>query len=251
MVEELRRTLKRKVPLLAFFGGLAMLLHPLLVQPQFLSRYTLHEIYMQAFGIGDFTPFAAFFPAVMFATVFAEDYGSGCIRMCMLWTGRMGYIRRRILVTIVGGGSAMAAYVPLVLLFGAAFARQPTAADHSYLTELLNMTLWGRYAFLTGNGGAGMYLCKIVLAFLFGAVWALAGLAASALTANRYSAVIIPLGVYMAMWYFLALNPFNPVYLLRGDSLYLPSIGFIFAVQLSAMAALAAMSGLLIYRRME
>ncbi|MBQ6602584.1 MAG: hypothetical protein IJH99_04205 [Eubacterium sp.] len=248
MVEELRRTLKRKVPLLAFFGGLAMLLHPLLRLITSLGRYTLHECYMFAFATGDFTPFAAFFPAVMFATVFAEDYASGGIRMCMFRTGRMGYIRQRILTTIMGGGFSMAAYVILVLLFSAAFVRQPGTAESA---DLLSRTLWGRYEFLTDYGGAGMYACKIVLAFLFGAVWALFGLAVSALTANIYCAVIVPLGVYMGLWYFLAGNPFNPIYLLRGDTTILPSVGFIFAVQLAAMAVLAAVSGLLIYRRTQ
>ena len=242
----MRRIWRRKVSVLVFLGGLLMLLRPLLVQLPDLSRYSFFELYMFAFAAGDFTPFAALFPSAVISTVFAEDYLSGTIRMAMIRTGRKRYARNRIISTIVLGGGMMALYVILVLIVGAIFAKSPDSAEGYAKT----LTLWGRYDLALRYGGALMYAGKVLLAFLFGAVWGLFGLVVSVVTTNVYSTAIVPLGVYMALWYFLDMNPLNPIYLLRGDSTILPSIGFVFAVQLSAVAALSILSGFLMLRKL-
>ena len=248
MLLEMHRIFKRKVSVLVYLGGLLMLLRPLLVQITSLWRYTFHEIYLAAFATGVFTPFAALFPAVVFAAAFAEDHDSGTIRMCMMRIGRKGYAGRRVMTAIIGGGLMMASYVVLVLIFGAVFAGKAGTTESA---QLIDSTLWGRYEILTRYGGAGMYAGKTALAFLFGAVWALFGLVVSALTVNIYIAAIVPLGVYMALWYFLPGSPLNPVYLLRGDSKILPSLGFAFFIQMLAIVCLAVLSEVIILRRVR
>lgn len=61
---------------------------------------------------------------------------------------------------------------------------------------------------------------KVILGFLFGCIWALAGLAFAVWLPNKYVALIAPFVLYEAMWLALGKIPvLNPIYLMRGDDL--------------------------------
>ena len=65
-----------------------------------------------------------------------------------------------------------------------------------------------------------IFLWKVILGFLFGAIWALAGLAFAVWIPNKYVALIAPFVLYEAMWLALGKIPvLNPIYLMRGDDL--------------------------------
>lgn len=69
-----------------------------------------------------------------------------------------------------------------------------------------------------GVGGGLLVLgLKLILAFVFGFLWALVPLAISAWVPNRYVTLIAPFVLYQCMWALLSGTPFNPVGLLRCD----------------------------------
>ena len=65
-----------------------------------------------------------------------------------------------------------------------------------------------------------IFLWKVILGFLFGCIWALAGLAFAVWLPNKYVALIAPFVLYEAMWLVLGkISVLNPIYLMRGDDL--------------------------------
>ena len=65
-----------------------------------------------------------------------------------------------------------------------------------------------------------IFLWKVILGFLFGCIWALAGLAFAVWLPNKYVALIAPFVLYEAMWLALGkISVLNPIYLMRGDDL--------------------------------
>ena len=58
---------------------------------------------------------------------------------------------------------------------------------------------------------------KVVLGFLFGALWALVGFAFAVWIPNRYVSLLAPFILYDTLWLFIGDRFLNPVYLLSGD----------------------------------
>ena len=127
----------------------------------------------------------------------------------------------------------MSAVVSAVMVVCALLANEPETAQ---TTDFLKSTIWARMGIVTLYGGSLYVALKLVLGFLFGAVWALVGLVVSVLFTNQYITYIAPFVIYQILWFLLEGSALNPVYMLRGDSNYIPSFSFILIYQGIAMA---------------
>ena len=90
-----------------------------------------------------------------------------------------------------------------------------------------------------------IFLWKVILGFLFGCIWALAGLAFAVWLPNKYVALIAPFVLYEAMWLALGkISILNPIYLMRGDDLNnYPLSGFMECIYI-LLVSFAVMWGL-------
>ena len=64
-----------------------------------------------------------------------------------------------------------------------------------------------------------MVAAKVVLGFLFGAAWALVGLAFAVWMPNKYVSLIAPFVLYQSLWILLDKSILNPVKLVNGDGI--------------------------------
>ena len=141
-------------------------------------------------------------------------------------------------------GSIMTMTILVCILLGTPV----TSMDDMYFLE---NTLWGRSGIMYIWNGNLMYMMRILIAFLFGCVWSLVGLAVSAFVPNRYVTLVFPFVLYQFLWFLFNEMPFNPVYLFRGDSDCIPSLGFLFAYQLGWIGLCTALSYIGIMRKVR
>lgn len=172
-----------------------------------------YEIISVAMGLSGFTPFAAIFPVLGYSVVFCEEYHSGYLKMITSRTSWKNYGRIRIISVAVSGGIVIAIPIMLVCIIG-------------YIFGIHGMPQNGLYAgthiqYLIENyGDAYLLIGKVVLGFLFGAMWALVGLGFSVWFCNRYVSLIAPFILYEVMWILMYKIPYlNPIYMIRGDDL--------------------------------
>lgn len=210
--------LKRSIINLGFAAGVLFAMAILLPAAVFDAPLDGSRSFLNSFGnlfhASGFSPFAAIFPALAYATVFCEEYGHGYLRMILHRTGQKRFIRVRITTVAVSGGLMMALPVTIVCLIayiGSAHGI-PTGSDEGLLegTKIIAaIEQYGDWYILVG---------KALLAFQFGALWALVGLAFAVWIPNRYVGLLAPFILYDSLWLFVGDTPFNPVYLLSGDN---------------------------------
>ncbi len=211
--------LKRSFLNRGFFAGLfavtAVLVSASFHAPLDRSRSS-YFIMMEIFAASGFTPFAAIFPGLAYASVFCEEYSSGYLKMIYsrMLPKKFGLIR---IVTVALSGGMMLA-VPFILVLGIAYRFGvpgiPSGSDEGLMagTALI--------FYIENYGEWYIFFWKVLLGFLFGCVWALAGLAFAVWIPNKYVALIAPFVLYEAMWLALGNIPvLNPIYLMRGDDL--------------------------------
>lgn len=173
-------------------------------------------IMMEIFAASGFTPFAAIFPGLAYASVFCEEYSSGYLKMIYsrMSSEKFGLIR---IVTVALSGGTMLA-IPFIIVLSIAYCLGipgiPTGSDEGLMAGTA-------LAFYIENYGEWyIFLWKVILGFLFGCIWALVGLAFAVWIPNKYVALIAPFVLYEAMWLVLGKVPvLNPIYLMRGDDL--------------------------------
>lgn len=213
---------------LALGIGLFILLRPLVISFTHLVRGTFLEVLTTAFALSDFTPFAAIFCVLPFADSFCQDYQSGYVSFIAGRTGIKKYARYRCMTVMLSGAILMALTVGITILVCAVLADAPETAETA---QFLGGSIWYRSGILLENQ-ALFVLLKILLGFLFGGLWALVGLVVSVLIPNGYVTLIAPFVLYQVLWLLLEGSAVNPVYMLRGDSNYLPSPGFVLLWQI-------------------
>ena len=174
------------------------------------SYYILYNV----FGASGFTPFAAIFPVLAYASAFCEEYQSGYYRMIFARMSPVRFGRIRILTVSLSGGVMLA--VPIAAACIAAYTfgvpGVPQGSDEGMLDGTVMLTYVMEY------GDWYIAVGKTVLGFLFGCVWALMGLLFAVWIPNRYVALIAPFVLYESMWIGLDGIPWlNPIRLLRGD----------------------------------
>lgn len=209
--------------------GLVIFLRPLLPAVIHPTQGTLMQFLSGPLAISDFTPFAALFCVLPFADSFCEDYLSGFVNFAVLRTGKKKFAVQRCLSVALSGGILMAANMLAAIILCAILANQPETAETA---AFLNRTIWAKMDLILRYHGFFHYALRIFLAFLFGCLWALVGLVTSVLITNRYVTYVAPFALYQVLWFLLAETAFNPVYMLRGDSNFLPSLWFVLIHQL-------------------
>lgn len=225
---DLKRMLKAPGIYLSVFLSLFILLRPLAGAFVEKANGTFLQILSVPFATSDFTPFAAIFCVLPFAGSFCEDYNSGYIKSIALRIGVKKYAQQRCLTVILSGGIMMALTVMIVIVVCACLANMPETEE---TVAFMRTTIWARMGILMKYHGILFVMLKVLLAFLFGAVWALIGLTISVFLTNLYITYIAPFTLYQILWLLLEGSAFNPVYLLRGDSNFIPSFEFILIYQ--------------------
>lgn len=221
--------LKRMLKTPGFYISLFLSLF-ILLRPVFQNRIngTFLQCLSVPFGTSDFSPFAAIFCALPFSGSFCEDYNSGFIKSIVSRTGVKRYSFQRCLSVLLSGGIMMALTVAIVI---AVCAFRTTVPETEETCAFMQNTVWARMGILMKYHESVFVILKILVAFLFGAVWALAGLVISVFITNRYVTYIAPFVIYQILWVLLSESPFNPVYMFRGDSNFIPSFEFILIYQ--------------------
>ena len=245
-MEELKKAVWNWRMAAAVLTAFLVLVHPLALDNVWSYMKTGDVLYWITFPMATsgFTPFACVFPILPYGMRFVEEYNTGYIKAAISRSGKRSYIRRKIAGTAVSGGCMMAAAFFLIFFVCLVGGSEPTPES---LSEFYEITVWRPYVFIWG--GKLVLLMKLALAFLHGAVWALAALLVSSLYANRYAVLILPFVVYQTLWHMLQNTPVNPVYLLRADwggyqVWYQP-----FLIQLAIVVLLALLCALSLRRK--
>jgi len=212
-VQDLKRSFLNR----GFFAGIVFALAILLPtavldMPLNGSRSYLHG-FGNIFHASSFTPFAAIFPVLAYAAVYCEEYNSGYLQMILHRTGFAGFMKVRTATVACSGGMMIAVPITTACLIdyiGGAHGI-PADSDEGLLagSKIIEAIVkYGDWYVIAG---------KVLLGFLFGALWALVGFAFAVWIPNRYVSLLAPFILYDALWLFIGYKPFNPVHLLSGD----------------------------------
>lgn len=215
--------------------GLLFLMRPFFEAYQLWGRMSPIQLLSLPFGASDFTPFAAIFCVLPFADSFCEDADSGFANGIALRVGGRRYAIQRCITVAASGAAAMGAIVLAAILSCVFAAGLPETAESA---DFMRNTIWARMNVILAFNGALFYAGRLLLAVLFGALWALVGLAISTVLTNRYVTLVAPFVLYQVLWYLLSESPVNPAYLLRGDDQRIP-FAFVVIYQ-SALIGLCA-----------
>lgn len=209
--------LKRSIINWGFLAGIlfvsAILLPPtVLDMPLDGSRSYLYG-FGNIFHASGFSPFAAIFPVLAYGAVYCEEYNSGYLRMILHRTGFAGFMKVRVATVACSGGLIIAVPIVTVCLITYAGGAHgiPADTDEGLLagTKIVEAIVkYGDWYVIAG---------KVVLGFLFGALWALVGFAFAVWIPNRYVSLLAPFILYDALWLFIGYKSYNPVFLLSGD----------------------------------
>lgn len=224
---------------ISFFIAIIVLLRPLFGAFGAEETGSFINLMTAPFGVSDFSPFAAIFVVIPFADSFCDDYLSGYITPIVMRVGVKRYSREKCFTTALSGGLLMALVIMSTLCVCAVLATEPDTPETVYF---MAGSLWDRMGLTLGYGRIVLAALKVLLGFLFGCLWALVGLCVSVFVTNRYVTLIAPFVIYQFMWFLLEESPFNPVYVLRGDSNLIPSFSFLLIYQTSLIATCAIIS---------
>lgn len=213
----LAQDLKRSIFNPGFFAGMIFVLAILLPAAVLDTPLDGSRSYLHGFGnvfhASGFSPFAAVFPVLAYASAYCEERGSGYFYMLLHRTGFAGFIKVRAAAVACSGGLLVAlpiTVVCLIVYIGGA-PGIPTGSDKDILTGSRIIEAIAEYGDWYVVGG------KIVLGFLFGALWALVGFAFAVWIPNRYVSLLAPFILYDTLWLFIGFKSYNPVELLSGD----------------------------------
>lgn len=193
-----------------------------------------------------FTLFLPVFPVLGYASRFCGEYESGYYRLILARLKPQKFAGVRITSVALSGG-VIVALPYLFICLAAVVLKAPELADMNSLgldasgVNVLRIPEDIEMAKIGMTYGIGvMVALKVALGFLFGAAWALVGLAFAVWMPNQYVALIAPFVLYQSL-YILMPNRLNPALLVRGDDAgHLMSVvmGFvwIFAAAAAAMA---------------
>lgn len=193
-------------------------------------------------AVSGFTAFLPVFPVLGYAARFCGEYESGYYRLILARMKPQEFARVRIASVALSGGAIVA--VPYLLVCLAAVALQaPELADANSLgldasgVNILRVETDIEMVVIGQTYGVGvMVAVKVLLGFLFGAAWALVGLAFAVWMPNKYVSLIAPFVLYQSLNILMPAN-LNPAQLVRGDD-----AGHLFSVGMECVWLLAASS---------
>lgn len=192
----------------AVWGG-ALLLFVVLVMPVVMGIQVVDLASMNAvitFEVGLGTSGAVFLAPVLcclpMGVSFCDDYVTGFGRAVIQRTGIHRYLMGRIFSTAFSGGFTLFLGIVLYIGFCLLVFTGSGSSDPNLANELDMIRSFGVYSWLPGGLVAGYWLMAAygLQYFLWGAVWAVAGLAISALVTNRYAALALPFISVIILW---------------------------------------------------
>ncbi len=251
MIVEFKRLLRSPMLYLVLLIGSAILLRPLLlmcISGEIGMNMGFYTLFSYSWAASDFTPFAALFAVLPYADSFCDDYNSGYSTAITILLGVDKYSFRRAISVAISGGIVMAILVMITIVVCDLFSNSPDVPDN---TDFMFNTIWAKMGILFLYNGLVFKTLKVLVAFLFGSLWALVGLAISTVVINKYVTNIAPFVLYQIIWFLLPEQRWNPVYLLRADSNFIPSLWFVLLYQGSLIIVFFTLSVLGIRRRIK
>lgn len=213
---------------ITIFISLFILLRPMIEVWENNLEGTFLQFLSIPFGTSDFAPFAALFCVYPFADSFCKEYTSKYAYFIVRRIGIKKYSHKKSISVFLSGAIVMTAIVGITIYICLLTANQP---DTEITAQFMQRTIWAELGVLV-NRQELLIGMKLILAFLFGGLWALIGLVISILIPNQYITLIAPFVLYQFLWFTLEGKAVNPVYMLRGDSNYIPSFAFAILWQL-------------------
>lgn len=169
-----------------------------------------------------FTLFLPVFPVMGYAACFCGEYESGYYRLILARMKPQKFARIRIISVALSGGVIVALPYLLVCL-AAVYLESPGVVNANLLgldasgVNVLRVETDIEMVMIGQAYGIGvMVAAKVLLGFLFGAAWALVGLAFAVWIPNKYVSLLAPFVLYQSL-YILMPNRLNPALLVRGD----------------------------------
>lgn len=247
---EIKRILIRPALYISILLGLLILNRPLFenIISGTIGEGSISQFLSVPFALSDFTPFATVFCVLPYADSYCEDYNSGYYRFTVCRLGSKKYAYLRSVNVALSGGLVMASIILITILFCGSLANLSDTSDR---IEFMRNSIWVRSGIIYVMNGIPYLALRVVFGFLFGCVWALVGLFISTILTNKYVTYIAPFVLYQLLWFVLAETKWNPVYLLRGDSGFIPSISFVLIYQTVVIILLLVVSSLLIRRKVR
>lgn len=243
---ELKRYIISPLFAVAVIASLALMIYPIFgnlthifdnPQPYLYYINGIHTL-------GTFDLFAPAIAAIPCGAAFYNDYGSGFCKFILPRTSRLKYLLVKTFTCGITGRLAL--FMPNFLLFGFLLL---FGNPHSSELNLLQGSV------LSSLEHANVILVLLLLAFLFGAGWALMGLAVSAFIPNKFAAAASPFMIYFALSTALSLDDscfiFSPMNMLYPNALAIPSITFCVIYLLVLIVISAAVFILRAYRRLK
>lgn len=245
----LREDIKRSFSNPGFFAGLfglgALFTYNFVTES--LHSGSPYYAIVNILAVSGFTVFLPVFPALGYASRFCGEYESGYYRLILARMKPQKFAGVRIISVALSGGTIVALPYLFICLLAVAL-EAPELADMNSLgldasgVNVLKIPEDIEMAKIGMTYGIGvMVALKVLLGFLFGAAWALVGLAFAVWMPNQYVALIAPFVLYQSL-YILMPNRLNPALLVRGDDaghLLSAALGCVWLLA----AAAAAMAG--------
>lgn len=164
-------------------------------------------------ALSGFSVFAAVFPVMGYSNSFYYDFSTGYLRFILSRMSWKKYGVMRIISVGISGGTILA--IPFSFIFVICYMVGNRGSLAGRLYEGTQVEI-----FIEQYGIIAVLIVKVILGFLFGALWALIGYCVSCFISNKYVALLCPFVIYQFMWILLFKLPlFNPIFLMRGDDL--------------------------------
>ena len=250
ITSDIKRIFTRPLLYVAIVVGVIILNRPLIeaLVSGSLGSGSLSQVLSVPFAMSDFTPFAAIFCSLPFSDSFCEDYNTGYIRSIVSRSGVRKYAIVRDVSVAISGGFSMFIIILITILFCGVLSDLPETPDK---VEFMRNSIWVRSGIIYIAHGYPYLAIRLLFAFLFGSVWSLVGLTISTIFTNRYVTYIAPFVIYQSLWFVFDEEKWNPVYLLRCDSNFIPSLGFVIVYQFTIILFLSIISCFLIRKKVK
>ena len=214
-IQDLKRSFFNRGFLVGVGGLTAMFLYTAVIWSGLNGSQDSYFILVDAWAISGFIPMLPVFPVLAYASRFCEEYGSGYYRMIFARMRPEKFALMRMTSAGLSGGCAVA--IPILILclaadwFGVSEITDPNALRVPGDLKMVVISM--KY------GYSALVFLKVLLGFLFGATWAMVGLAFGVWFLNKYVSLIGPFVLYEALWILCdgKLRILSPTQLVRGD----------------------------------
>lgn len=235
IIRELKRYIFSPLFIAVVVAALGIMVYP--IRDSFRFIFVIPQSYLYyiktVHSFGTFDLFAPAIAAIPCGAAFYNDFKTGYCKFIFTRTGRMKYLISKTITCAITGG--LAVFVPNLLLdvFLWIFAKPHSIGMPSFF----NLSIFSNIEFV--EDGIIVMITLLAISFIFGASWALVGLAFSTFILNRFAACVAPFMLYFSVSLILGQTEetlrFSPLNMLFPNYNGIPSIGFCFVYQLILM----------------